>query len=75
MEFQGYYHRGMTTIFHVHDNWSNPPLPDSADLVVECGIMFPLTNVKDPKTGIQMPNVGLKYLAKDGYSRRMEIGR
>ena len=64
---------GMTTIFHVHDNWSNPVGFDSADLELsECGIMLPLTNVKDPKTGIQMPNVGLKYLAKDGYSRRME---
>ena len=64
---------GMTTIFHVHNNWSNPVGFDSVGLEMSrCGVLLPLTNVKDPKTGLQMPNVGLRYLAKDGYSRRME---
>lgn len=64
---------GLTTIFHVHDNWSNPVGFDSPGLgLSNFGIVLPLTTVKDPKTGLKMPNIGIKYLAKDGYSRRME---
>lgn len=64
---------GLTIAFHPHDNWSNPKTFGSEGYTFEdYGIILPMTSVKDPKSGVKMPNVGIKYLAMDGYSRRFE---
>lgn len=64
---------GVTFMIKPYDNWSNPKTWGSTGYnLEEYGILFPLSTVKDAKSGLKMNNVGIKYLQKDGYSRRFE---
>jgi hypothetical protein len=64
---------GLTIAFRPHGNWTNPVAFGSEGYNYDqYGIILPMTTVKDSKSGVKMPNVGVKYMAKDGYSRRFE---
>jgi hypothetical protein len=64
---------GLTIAFRPHGNWSNPVAFGSEGYNYDqYGIILPMTTVKDSKSGVKMPNVGVKYMEKDGYSRRFE---
>lgn len=64
---------GITIAVRPHGNWSNPKTYGAAGYNMEKGAMlFPLSTIKDSKTSLQMPNIGIKYRAMGDYSRRFE---
>lgn len=65
---------GITHMLHSMDGWSNPKTFGAAGYdLAKYGLFTPLSKFKDPKTGAVMDNIGTKYRAMDGYSRRFEI--
>lgn len=65
---------GITWMLHPHTLWSNPKtyaIPGYKFPYM--GILFPWGTVKDAKTGMRTMNMGMKYLAKNGYSRKIEV--
>jgi len=59
--------------FHKH-NWkllNDPTLLADASAQVQ-GVMIPIANVVDPRTGNRAPALELNYKATNGYSREME---
>jgi hypothetical protein len=64
---------GITIAVRPHGNWSNPKTYGAAGYNMEKGAMlFPLSTIKDAKTQVQIPNIGIKYRAMGDYSRRFE---
>ena len=60
--------------FHKH-NWkllNDPTLLDGFSDSVAQGVMIPIANVTDPKTGNRAPALELNYKATNGYSRELE---
>ena len=62
--------RGSYT-FHKH-NWKLLNDPTLLANSVFQGVMIPLANIADPKTGDKAPALELNYKATNGYSREME---
>lgn len=65
---------GITWMLHPHTLWSNPKtyaIPGYKFPYM--GILLPWGTVKDAKTGMRTMNIGMKYLAKNGYSRKIEV--
>lgn len=45
----------------------------SGSVAESYALMIPMVNLKDPKSGKFSPNIGARYKALDGYSRKTEI--
>lgn len=65
---------GITWMIKPHDNWSNPKTFGLTGYSMESlGIMLPWGSTRDAKTGLKTMNMGMKYIANNGYSRKMEV--
>jgi hypothetical protein len=64
---------GITWMIHPHDNFSNPKgLGLSGYTFEQMAILLPWGTTKDKKTGMKTTTIGMKYLAANGYSRKLE---
>jgi hypothetical protein len=68
---------GFTHIFQVIDSFSNPQTFGASGYEYnKWGISFPISNVptmNSKKEKVTIPNISLRYRARDGYNRRREM--
>ena len=67
---------GLLFVFHTLPAFSDPMgLGADAYMLNDIGIMFPISKVKDRKSGISIPNLSARYIANGGYSRKRVVGK
>lgn len=73
--FKGFKKGGITFMMTSMDGWSNPTTYGVTGMNMDQNaLIIPLVSYQDPKNpGTKIDNLATKYLAKGGYSRRMEV--
>jgi hypothetical protein len=67
---------GLTFILHSNSILNNPYyLGNTTLLLKDAGVMFPVDYVKDGKTGLDIPNLSIKYCGNSTYNRKRVVGR
>jgi hypothetical protein len=73
--FQAFKKRGYLFLFRKLPILTNPYLFGIAGYMLnDSAIMFPISTVKDAKSGVTVPNLRACYVGIDGYSRKRVVG-
>lgn len=66
---------GITFVLKVIDTFSNPKLFGMSTYPMDdSGMLFPVSSVKDKKTGLTVPNVAIGNLSHNGVNRKRVVG-